>query len=135
MTVMLLTGFGFSVLILAIWGSGVLVVRSRRRELQAAPGAQLTAELAGTAAEVHSIEEFIARAEALPEDSSPGRAPNRSGTATRSGWSIWPSTTSRTSPSRTRMCTWSGSPAWRSGCWPGSRTTPACPTRSTPWTS
>ncbi|WP_344670666.1 WXG100 family type VII secretion target [Catenulispora yoronensis] len=74
---MLLTGFGFSVLILAIWGSGVLVVRSRRRELQAAPGAQLTAELAGTAAEVHSIEEFIARAEALPEGQQPRPRPEQ----------------------------------------------------------
>jgi hypothetical protein len=73
---MLLTGFGFSTLILAIWGFGVLVVRSQRRRLQAAPSEQLTAGLAGTAAEVHSIEEFIARANALPEGKQPEPRPD-----------------------------------------------------------
>ncbi|NUR30259.1 MAG: hypothetical protein HOV83_31145 [Catenulispora sp.] len=75
MTAMLLTGFGFSTLIVAIWGCGVLVIRSRRRELQAAPSEQLAADLADTAAEVHSIEEFIARADALPEGKKPEPRP------------------------------------------------------------
>ena len=75
MTVMLLSGFGFSLLIFAIWGFGVLVVRSRRREWRQAPGEQLTTDIAATAAEVHSIEEFIARAAALPEGSKPEPRP------------------------------------------------------------
>jgi len=78
---MLLTGVGFSALIFAIWGFGVLVVRSQRRKLQAAPSRQLTADIAATAAEVHSIEEFIARAEALPDGREPrprpGHGPDR----------------------------------------------------------
>lgn len=76
MNVMLLTGFGFSVLIFAIWGFGVLVVRSRRRKLQQAPGEQLITDLAATAVEVHSIEEFIARAAELPEGSKPQARPD-----------------------------------------------------------
>ncbi|GAA1977344.1 WXG100 family type VII secretion target [Catenulispora subtropica] len=72
---MLLTGLGFSVLIFAIWGFGVLVIRNQRRKLQAAPSEQLTADIAQTAVEVHSIEEFIARANALPEGREPQPRP------------------------------------------------------------
>lgn len=75
MTVMLLTGLGFSLLIFGMWAFGVLIIRSQRRKLQAAPGESLTTDIAQTAAEAHSIEEFIARAEALPEGQKPEPRP------------------------------------------------------------
>lgn len=71
MKIMLITGLGFTVLIFGMWGLGVLVVRNQRRKLDAAPGQELTEEIAQTSAEVHSIEEFIARAEAMPEGRKP----------------------------------------------------------------
>jgi WXG100 family type VII secretion target len=72
---MLITGLSFAALIFGIWGLGVLVVRSQRRKLQEAPGQELTEQIAETAAEVHSIEEFIARADALPEGKKPQPRP------------------------------------------------------------
>ena len=71
MRIMLITGLGFAALVFGMWGLGVLVVRNQTRELKAAPGEELTGQMRETAAEVRSIEEFIARAEALP----PGREP------------------------------------------------------------
>ena len=71
MKIMLITGLGFAALIFGMWGLGVLVVRNQTRKLKAAPGAELTEQIEETAAEVHSIEEFIARAEALPEGRQP----------------------------------------------------------------
>ena len=71
MKIMLITGLSFAALIFAMWGLGVLVVRNERRKLQAAPGQELTEQIEQTAVEVHSIEEFIARAEALPEGQKP----------------------------------------------------------------
>ena len=132
---MLITGLSFAALIFGMWGLGVLVVRNQTRKLKAAPGAELTEQIGETVAEVHSIEEFIARAGALPEGQNPSRARSTWRSATRSSWRSWPSTTSRTWTCRTRTSTWSASPAWRSGCWPGSRTTPACRARSSSWTS
>jgi WXG100 family type VII secretion target len=73
---MLITGVGFAALIFAMWGLGVLVVRTQRRKLDAAPGVELTGQIEQTAAEVHSIEEFIARAEALPEGRRPEPRPD-----------------------------------------------------------
>ena len=72
---MLITGLSFAVLIFGMWGLGVLVIRGQRRKLQEAPGAELTEQLGQTAAEVHSIEDFIARAEALPEGRKPEPRP------------------------------------------------------------
>jgi WXG100 family type VII secretion target len=72
---MLITGLSFAVLIFGMWGLGVLVIRSQRRKLQEAPGAELTEQIGETAAEVHSIEDFIARAEALPEGRKPEPRP------------------------------------------------------------
>lgn len=72
---MLITGLSFAVLIFGMWGLGVLVVRSQRKKMQEAPGAELTEQIAETAAEVHSIEEFIARADALPEGQKPEPRP------------------------------------------------------------
>lgn len=71
MKIMLITGLSFAALIFGMWGLGVLVVRNQTRKLKTAPGAELTGQMEQTAAEAHSIEEFIARAEALP----PGREP------------------------------------------------------------
>jgi WXG100 family type VII secretion target len=73
--IMLITGLSFAVLIFGMWGLGVLVVRNQRRKMQAAPGAELTEQIEETAAEVHSIEEFIARAAALPEGQKPEPRP------------------------------------------------------------
>jgi WXG100 family type VII secretion target len=73
--IMLITGLSFTVLIFGMWALGVLVVRNQRRRLAAAPGQELTAEIEETAAEVHSIEEFIARAEALPDGKKPEPRP------------------------------------------------------------
>ncbi|ACU76827.1 hypothetical protein Caci_8004 [Catenulispora acidiphila DSM 44928] len=72
---MLITGLSFAVLIFGMWGLGVLVIRSQRRKLAEAPGAELTEQIGQTAAEVHSIEDFIARAEALPEGQKPEPRP------------------------------------------------------------
>ena len=75
MTIMLITGLSFAVLIFGMWGFGVLLVRNQRRKMQDAPAAELTEDIARTAVEVHSIEEFIARAEALPEGTKPEPRP------------------------------------------------------------
>ena len=75
MMVMLVTGLSFSTLILAMWGGGVLYVRSQRRKLAAQPGAELTEQIAETAGAARSIEEWIARAEALPEGKKPEPRP------------------------------------------------------------
>jgi uncharacterized protein YukE len=72
---MLITGLSFAALIFGMWGLGVLVVRNQRRKMQQAPGAELTEQIEQTAAEVHSIEEFLARAEALPEGQKPEPRP------------------------------------------------------------
>ena len=72
MTVMLITGLSFSSLILLMWGGGVLYIRSMRRKMNTEPsGAVLEAEMQETAEEVHSIEEWIARANALPDGQKP----------------------------------------------------------------
>ena len=63
---MLISGLSFSALIVTMWGVGVLIVRSQRRKMQAEPGAELVEEIAETAAEARTIEEWIARANALP---------------------------------------------------------------------
>lgn len=72
---MLITGLSFAALIFGMWGLGVLVVRNQRRRLDAAPGPELTEAMEQTALEVHSIEEFIARADALPEGRKPEPRP------------------------------------------------------------
>ncbi|WP_230420061.1 WXG100 family type VII secretion target [Catenulispora pinistramenti] len=72
---MLITGLSFAVLIFGMWGLGVLVVRNQRRKMQDAPGVELTEQIEQTSAEVHSIEEFLARAEALPEGQKPEPRP------------------------------------------------------------
>src|ERR1051325_7410642 len=73
---MLITGLSFAALIFGIWGLGVLVVRGQSRKLREAPGAELTEQIEETASEVHSIEEFIARAAALPDGSKPEPRPD-----------------------------------------------------------
>jgi uncharacterized protein YukE len=73
--VMLATGVSFSTLILAIWGGGVLYIRVQRRKLATQPGVGLTAQIAETAVEVRSIEEWIARAAALPDGKKPEPRP------------------------------------------------------------
>jgi hypothetical protein len=73
--IMLITGLSFAALIFGMWGLGVLVVRNQRRKLEAAPGPELTEAIEETALEVHSIEEFIARADALPEGRKPKPPP------------------------------------------------------------
>jgi WXG100 family type VII secretion target len=72
---MLITGLSFSTLILLMWGGGVLYVRSQRRKMDAEPGAELTAAIMETAVEARSIEEWIARANALPEGQKPEPKP------------------------------------------------------------
>ncbi|MEY9905545.1 WXG100 family type VII secretion target [Catenulispora sp. MAP12-49] len=75
MNVMLITGLSFAVLIFGMWGLGVLVVRNQARKLREAPGQELTEQIEQTAAEIHSIDEFLARAEALPEGRKPEPRP------------------------------------------------------------
>jgi WXG100 family type VII secretion target len=53
----------------------VLVVRGQRRKLAAQPGADLTEQIAETATEARSIEEWIARAAVLPEGRKPEPRP------------------------------------------------------------
>ena len=72
---MLITGLSFSALIFGMWGFGVFLVRRQRRKMQEEPGQELVAQIAETAAEVHSIEDFIARAAALPEGRKPEPRP------------------------------------------------------------
>ncbi|WP_370363815.1 WXG100 family type VII secretion target [Catenulispora sp. GP43] len=72
---MLITGLSFAVLIFGMWGLGVLVVRNQSRKLKEAPGPELTEQIGQTAAEVHSIEEFLARAEAMPQGREPEPRP------------------------------------------------------------
>ena len=75
MTVMLITGLSFSALIFGMWGFGVFLVRRQRKKMQAANAQELSLDIAATAVEIHSIEEFIARAAALPEGSRPQPRP------------------------------------------------------------
>ncbi len=75
MMLMLITGLSFSTLILLMWGGGMLYVRSQRRKMDEEPGEELTEQIAETAEAARSIEEWIARANALPDGQKPEPLP------------------------------------------------------------
>lgn len=75
MTTMLITGVSFSSLILLMWFGGVLYIRVQRKKMDALPGVALGEQIETTAAEARSIEEWIARANALPDGQKPEPRP------------------------------------------------------------
>jgi uncharacterized protein YukE len=70
----LLTGIGLSALFILVWLGGILYVRRMRRAMQDGPAPSQRAALEQTGAQARSIEEWLARAQALPEGQQPGRA-------------------------------------------------------------
>jgi len=72
-----LIGVGLSALFVLLWLGGILYVRRMRKAMQDGPAQGQRVALEQTGAQVHSIEDWLARAAALPEGKEPNPAGER----------------------------------------------------------
>lgn len=73
-TTTLITGASLSALIIISWLGGILYLRRTRKRMQAAPVGGTQEQLAHTGEQAQSIEDWLARAAALPEGKRPATA-------------------------------------------------------------
>jgi len=144
-TTAFITGVSVSALFVLSWLVSILYLRRRRKALQSSTAAQAGPapspaqpvespdQLVTAAERSHSIDAWLARAAALPD----GQEPRPAGPLAREQAKL-EALAARHFPELAvphPHLHLFGITGRRSGCWPGSAGTPACPTRSTPWMS